>query len=481
MSENCPWYLETLVDAAKRLRTGEVTSVELTKAMLARIEKVDDYYKAYTLTCGSAALEQAKTADQEIFDGKYKGRLHGIPVAVKDILHIAGKPMAVGSAILRGSVSQYDAAVVEKLKAAGAVVLGKLNMPEFAMSGYPELPMSGYHPDMPMPVNPWNGDYWPGSSSSGSGVATAAGMAYGTIGTDTGGSIIFPASSNGVVGIKPTFGSVSRYGCFPLSYTLDHIGPITRCVEDAAVMLQAIAGYDFRDIYSADVGVSDYLVSMKNGVKGMRIGVDEAFIAVEGVHPEVSQSVRDALDVLKAAGAKIVSVDIAGLVDMGNLWGSIVSYETVQIHREYYPSRAEEYGPLFKRFLNAGLEVKPTDYEAVQTIVLQARKIISKTLKDVDIIACPASPVPTGTIKGLGPQAIIPPEAAVFLWMYTVPFNYSGSPTITLPCGFESSSRMPLGLQLVGSHHCEAAIIQAAYAYEQLTNWHLQTPPRLKD
>lgn len=479
MSENCPWYLETLVDAAKRLRTGEVTSVELTKAMLARIEKVDDYYKAYTLTCRSEALAQAKAADKEISTGKYKGILHGIPIAVKDILHIAGKPITVGSAILKGSVSEYDAAVVEKLKTAGAVVVGKLSMPEFALSGYPEFPMSGYHPDMPIPVNPWNGDYWPGSSSSGSGVATAAGMAYGTIGTDTGGSIVFPASSNGVVGIKPTFGSVSRYGCFPLSYTLDHIGPITRCVEDAAVMLQAIVGYDSRDIYSADADVSDYLVSMKNGVKGMRIGVDEAFIAAKGVHPEVSQSVRDALDVLKDAGAKIVSVDLAGLADMGGLWGPIVAYEAAQVHREYYPSRAEEYGPVFKTFLETSIKIKPADYEAMQSVVQQAGAIMSKTLNDVDIIVCPASPVPTGTIKDLGPEAIMPQEATAFLGMYTVPFNYSGSPTITLPCGFESSSRMPLGLQFVGSLNDEATIIQAAYAYEQLTDWHLQTPPGL--
>ena len=473
MSENCPWFLETMVDTSERLRTGKVTSIKLTKDLLARIEKVDHYYKAYIHTCGREALEQAKAADQEISTWKYKGVLHGIPIAVKDILHIAGKPTAVGSAILKGSVSESDAAVVEKLKTAGAVILGKLNMTEFAMSGY--------HPDMPVPKNPWNGYYWPGSSSSGSGVATAAGMAYGTIGTDTGGSIRFPASSNGVVGIKPTFGSVSRYGCFPLSYTLDHIGTIARCVEDAAVMLQAIIGYDSRDIYSVDEGASDCLVSMKNGVKGMRIGLDKAFIAAEGVHPEVSQSVLDALDVLTYAGAKIVSVDMAGLSDMGGLWGQIVAFEAVQIHKEYYPSRAEEYGPVFKKFLESGLEIKPADYETMQSVVQQARAIMANALKNVDIIACPASPLPTKTIKELGPQAMMSPEDASFFVMYAAPFNYSGSPAITLPCGFESSTRMPLGLQLVGSLHDEAAIIQAAYAYEQLTSWHLQTPPGLTD
>jgi amidase len=416
MSEKRPWYLETMVDAAQRLRTGKVTSVELVEALLDRITKVDSYYKAYTLICESDALTQAKAADQQIAEGNYKGVLHGIPIALKDILQMAGTQMAVGSTILKGNVSGYDAAVVEKLKAAGAVILGKLNLTEFALSGY--------HPDMPVPVNPWNENYWSGVSSSGSGVATAAGLAYGTIGTDTGGSIRFPASSNGVVGIKPTFGTVSRYGVFPLSHTLDHIGPITRCVEDAATMLQAIAGYDARDDYSADMDMPDYLDSMKDGVNGMRIGVDEAFIAAEGVHPEVSQSVRDALDVLKSAGAQIVTVSMGALAGMCGVWSGIVACEAAQIHSDYYPSRAQEYGTVFKDLLEAGVEVNASDYVAMQTVVQQAKAVMSKALKDVDMIACPASPLPTGTVQELGPQAILPPEAVALFLFFKSPFNY---------------------------------------------------------
>lgn len=465
-------HLLSLFEVAEKLKSGQLRSVDVSKAMLARITEQDSHYKAYNQVLEARALASAIQADAEIEAGYDKGPLHGVPIAVKDILEMKGSRTEVGSKIRAGHNSDSTATVVEKLKDSGAVILGKLNMTEFALSGY--------HPDKDVPINPWNKDYWSGVSSSGSGVATSACLAFGTLGTDTGGSIRFPAAANGVVGIKPTYGAVSCSGAFPLAWSLDHIGPITRSVEDAALMLQAIAGYDPKDKHSVEVNNFDCLKSMKDGVRGLRIGIDEAYVSIEGVHPDIIESTKQTAEVLKSLGAGIVPVDMAQLATLGEIWGGIVAYEAAKTHADTYPSRRDEYGPVFDGLLEAGLTLTDDDYEQMQQGIALAKQIMEKALSSVDMVVCPGSPVLTGTTTEFGPQDILPPEAVSFFVMYAAPFNYSGSPSITVPCGFDSND-MPLGVQFIGHHFGESKIIQAAYAYEQATEWHKKFPPGLAD
>ncbi|MBL4680606.1 MAG: amidase [Pseudomonadales bacterium] len=469
MVDECPRYMMSLVDTADALKSGRTTSVELTKLILSRIKSHDSHYQSYAQVIAASALESAAIADEEIREEQYRGPLHGIPIAVKDLFHMTGTKTAAGSKILRGQISDANAAVVDKLLNAGAVILGKLCMTEFALSGY--------HPEENVPVNPWNENFWSGVSSSGSAVATAAGLAYGTVGTDTGGSIRFPACANGVVGIKPTFGSVSGYGSIPLAQTLDHIGPIARRVEDAAIILQAIAGPDKRDHHSIDNNQINYLSSLKDGPQGLKIGVDESYIAADGVHAEVSESVHRVIDILQNSGAEIIKVNISELGAMSHVWVGIVAYEASQNHASTYPSRAEEYGPVFSNLLDAGTQLTNASYEEMREVVQVAKTIMVNELSGVDIIICPASPLPTGTIEALGSEVVLPPEVVAFFMMYAAPFNFTGSPSVTVPCGFDSDNNMPLGVQFVGHHLGEAKLIQAAYAYEQLREWHKYFPP----
>ena len=465
-------HLLSLSEVAQKIRSGEVSSADLTRTMIDRIRSCDPDYKAYAQVTKAQAISAAIEADAEIKAGVYKGPLHGVPIAIKDILEFKGSRTEVGSKIRSGHISSQTATVVEKLRAAGAVILGKLNMTEFALSGY--------HPDKDVPINPWNKDYWSGVSSSGSGVAASACLAFGTLGTDTGGSIRFPSAANGVVGIKPTYGAVSCSGAFPLAWSLDHIGPITRSVEDAAIMLQAIVGHDPKDEHSVAVKDFDCLSAMKDGVKGLRIGVDEAYISIEGVHPDIIASVNQMVEVLKSLGAEIIPVDMAQLATLGEIWGGIVAYEAAKTHADTYPSRKDEYGPVFDGLLEAGQGLTDDDYAQMQQGVALAKQIMEKALSDVDMVICPGSPVLTGTTAELGPQDILPPEVVAFFVMYAAPFNYSGSPSITVPCGFDSND-MPLGVQFIGHHFGESKIIQAAYAYEQATEWHKKFPPGLAD
>ena len=468
MSGKHPMHMMSLVEVAQQIKSGEITSTELTQYILARISACDGYYKAYAQVIEQAAIKSAELADEEISAGNYRGFLHGIPIAVKDLFHMEGTLTEAGSKLFQDQSSQKNSAVVESLLRAGAVILGKLNMTEFALSGY--------HPEKDVPINPWNEKFWSGVSSSGSAVAAAAGIAYATIGTDTGGSIRFPACSNGVVGIKPTFGSVSCYGCIPLAQTLDTIGPLARRIEDAAIVLQTISGLDNRDPLSTDNGGVNYTATLKNGVRGLRIGIDEAYIAAEGVHPEVSESVRNVLRVFESKGAEIINVDMAELGSMSEVWGGIVAFEAVENHKKTYPICAEEYGPVFKDLLDAGATITNEAYEEMQKVVKQAREILATALNGIDMVICPASPLPTGTTDELSAQAILPAELVSFFMMYAAPFNYTGSPTVTMPCGYDSESNMPLGVQLVGHHHEEGKLIQAAYAYEQHTDWHKKHP-----
>lgn len=457
---------ETIASISAKLKAGDLTPVELTETMLNRIDELNGQYHAYTHVMHTQARRQAERATNEMRSGQYLGPLHGIPIAVKDLFDVTGAPTTCASTMRQNSKATFDATVVAKLKAAGATILGKLNMTEFALSGY--------HPDLPVPLNPWNTERWAGVSSSGSAVAAALGLAYGTLGSDTGGSIRYPTAANGVVGIKPTFGTVSKHGAFPLSFSLDHVGPITRCVEDAALMLQVIAGYDPLDPFSKPGPTPNYLEGMKSGITGLRIGIDEAFCGSDA-HPEVTQAVLQAAKDLEKLGATLVNVDLLPVLATAPFWGPIVAAEAAVTHSQTYPSRAEDYGPVFKDLLASASSLSASDYAESRLATAQAQSTFNRAFAEADLVLCPSSPVPAMPTAELGPNTILPPEMTTAFVGFTAPMNFTGIPTISLPCG-QSSDGLPIGVQLAGPHHHENLLIRAAYAYENGTDFN-KIPP----
>src|SRR5215472_8549403 len=323
----------TLGELSTLLHRREVTSVEATRATLDRIHKLNPTLRAYLAVLDESALRQAKAADQEIAAGKWRGPLHGVPVAVKDLCWTRGIPTTCASKLFRDWRPDANATVVDRFKGAGAVLLGKLHLTEFAMVWY--------HPEIAGPQNPWNPALWPGASSSGSGAATAAGLCYAAIGTDTGGSIRFPSAANGIVGLKPTWGRVSRHGVFPLGESLDHIGPMTRTVADAAAVLAAIAGQDPADQTSLAAPVEDYAASLDGGPKGIRVGLDENFLAA--AQADVAAAVVEAVRILERSGAQIVKVRVTDTEACTPAWNTICTAETAAAHEATYPARAADY------------------------------------------------------------------------------------------------------------------------------------------
>jgi amidase len=457
---------KTLSAVAELIKQKDVSPLELTRAMLERIEALDRYWCSYVTVTADLALEQARRAEQEIVQGSYRGPLHGMPIAVKDLCFTKGIRTTCGSKILADWAPEYDATVVEKLTVAGAVLLGKLSLTEFAGIGY--------HPSVPTPVNPWDAQRWPGVSSSGSGVATAVSLCFGALGSDTGGSIRFPSAACGIVGVKPTYGKVSRFGVFPLCESLDHIGPMTRSVADAAVILRAIAGCDPRDPTTRRELVRDYLDTLYNGVKGLRVGVDEAYCTT-GVDPEVSQAVLAAAQVLEDLGASLEAVKVADIEEAIDAARVIFAAEAAAAHQQTYPARADDYGPAFRALLERGAKISGAEYAKAWVVRQGVCRMLDDLFQKVDLLLCPAMPTAPMSLQDLPLQGIIPPERLGKLIRFTVPFNLTGSPTISLPCGF-SAAGLPLSLQFVGRHGEEGTVLQAGYAYEQATEWHKRRP-----
>ncbi|MCP4048681.1 MAG: amidase [Gammaproteobacteria bacterium] len=460
-------HYQSIVKLAPMIKARKLSPVELTESMLERIDAIDPQLNAFAFVTAELAMDQARQAEKEISAGRYRGTLHGIPIAVKDLFDTASVPTACGSTILAGRVPETNAVVVQKLAQSGSILLGKLNMTEFALSGY--------HPDLPVPVNPWAADRWSGVSSSGSGVATAAGLAFATLGSDTGGSIRFPSAANGVVGIKPTFGTVSTRGAFPLAQTLDHIGPMTRTVRDAAIVLQAIAGFDPQDPFSRESRKGEYTKNINNGIEGMIIGIDEAYCQ-QNAHPKVSRGVLDAVKVFTDAGARVEEVDLSGVLETCEYWGAVVAADAMMAHSQWFPEQSENYGPVFRSVLKASKQISGTMYANSRVAAARTKAIISSALGSVDAILCPSSPLPAMPLEEFPPQAVLPPATVSEFVAFTAPTNFSGHPTISVPCGF-ASDNLPLSLQLIGAYGEEKTIIQLANAYEQATPWHSMRPP----
>ena len=457
-------YLE-LTELSRRMQNREISPVEVTTAQLARIEALDGRLRSYAYVMTEAALTRARVAEAEIMRGESRGPLHGVPIAVKDLCWTRGVPTAAGMTIHRDFRPAEDATVVRKLYAGGAVILGKLQLTEGATSDY--------HPEIAAPVNPWNAEHWPGASSSGCGVATAAGLCYGSLGSDTAGSIRFPSAANGVTGLKPTWGRVSRYGLFELAATLDHIGPMARSARDCGALLGVIAGSDPLDPTAVLDPVPNYLADLPRGLRGLRIGVDEALNTI-GVDQETVESMAAVLATLRSLRAEIRPIsfpDVNQIIADGFLLSSL---QTAVAHEDTYPLRKSEYGPALARFIDSGRTLSGIDY---QKIILRRANFggrVAALFQDVDLLLVPAQSMASPTMAQFA-HMTENPEALTALLRYTLPFNMTGSPTITLPCGFAEAGT-PSAFQFVGRHLDEELLVRAGHAYQVETDWHRRHP-----
>jgi len=456
----------TLTDVARRLRSRELSSVEVTRHMLERIERLDGVLRSYATVMAGVALAQAEAADKEIASGHWRGPLHGVPIGVKDLCATRDAPTHVGSIALRDWNPGIDSTVVARLRAGGAVILGKLQLTEGAFGAH--------HPDIEPPVNPWGAEYWTGVSSSGSGVATAAGLCFGAIGTDTGGSIRFPSHCCGVTGLKPTWGRVSRADVFPLSDSLDHIGPIARSAADTGAVLGVIAGRDPKDPTSLSAPVPDYLGELDAGIAGLRIGVDER-ACTEQVDPVVARMVEQAGAVLRARGAVIKPIVLPSTTDVVRGWSILCGVETAIAHEATYPAKARLYGPALAGLIDLGRGAGGAAYARVQLARQRFAGDLAALFDEVDLILSPSQPIPTPP-NALMASAAADPEATEQALRFTAPYDMSGSPVICLPGGFDANG-MPLGFQLIGPHLGEPALLRAGHAYQKEREWHLRRPP----
>lgn len=465
MPESDLHYSE-LVEIGRLVQERALSSVAATQAQLDRIGQLDGQLKSYAYVMATSALEQARAADREIAAGKVRGPLHGVPIAVKDLCWTKDAPTAAGMKIYRDNRPTEDATVVVKLKEAGAVILGKLQLTEGAYADH--------HPEVDPPRNPWDARLWPGASSSGSGVATAAGLCYGSLGSDTGGSIRFPSAANAVTGLKPTWGRVSRYGVFELAATLDHIGPMARSAVDCGAMLGAIAGADLNDPTAVLEPVPDYLAGLSGSLQGTRIGVDPRWTS-EGVDVASTRIFQDALRVAAGLGAKIHEIAFPDPAHMISDWFPLCGVETAVAHETTYPARKSDYGPGLAGLIELGLQQSGTDYQKIVLRREAFRGSVRAVFEKVDMLAVPAQTFAAPTLAKMATLGENP-ELIAGLLRFSCPFDMTGSPSITLPGGFTESGG-PVAFQFIGRHFDEARLVAAGDAYQRVTDWHRRHPP----
>ena len=465
---NDPTQLD-ITRLAELLRSRQTSSVDLTRAYLERIDRLNPRLNAYITVTAEAALQQARAADAEIARGNYRGPLHGVPVGIKDLFDVGGAPTTFGSKILKDNQARQDSAVVARLKRAGAVILGKHNLHEFAFGITSENPHFG------AVRNPWDTDRIPGGSSGGTAAAVAAGLCAAGIGSDTGASIRAPASFCGIVGLKPTYGRVSRVGGLPLAWSLDHAGPMTRSVADCALMLQAIAGPDPTDPGSADVPVPDFSEHLQAGVRGLRVGVPNDYF-FDVVEPDVDRSVREAIRVLESLGARVDEVRLPHALHAQVAGNVIMSTEAAAWHGSWLRERADDYGADVLARIRGGQLIRAVDYLASQQMRTLIQDDFRQAFQDADVVVAPTVPLvapPIGrTLEPGGPLNLAPRSIAN---RATVPCNLTGMPAISIPCGF--SGGLPVGLQIMGPAFSEPLVLRVAAAYESATPWRSTVPP----
>jgi aspartyl-tRNA(Asn)/glutamyl-tRNA(Gln) amidotransferase subunit A len=460
-----------LSEASQLIRNKKVSPVELTRECLSRIERLNPRLNAFITITADSALAEARQAETEIQRGHWRGPLHGIPIALKDLVDTAGVRTTAASGLFKDRVPTEDAEIVRRLKAAGAVFLGKLNLHEFAYGGSSAISYFG-------PVhNPWNLDYSPGGSSGGSAAAVAAELCYATIGSDTGGSIRQPAAYCGIVGLKATYGRVSTRGAIPLSWSLDHLGPMTRTVKDAALMLQVIAGYDARDITTTDVPVPDYAATIAAATSSLRLGILRDYFC-ETLNPEIQAAMEVATSVLKTLTR--TQRDLAPLATDRSYSSvmdpcfTILRAEAYAYHKEYVSNSPELYDAQTLRRIQAGADVTASGYIQARHQLEQIRRSVSQVFESIDLLITPTTCVPPFAIADLADPNTLRDKELLML-RNTRPFNALGLPTISVPCGFTRDG-LPIGMQVTGPSGAEAEVLRLAYAYEQATDWHKRRP-----
>lgn len=457
------WNLE-LTEVADLIRTRQLTSEALTDSTLRRIEKFDPQLKSYAFVMADSALKAARAADADIADGHYKGVLHGVPIGVKDVCYTVDAPTAAGTTIFRDFRPPYDATVVARLRAAGAVIIGKLAMTEGAYLGY--------HPSLPIPVNPWDPATWAGVSSSGCAVATAAGLCFGSIGSDTGGSIRYPTSMCGVTGMKPTWGRVSRYGIVELAASFDHVGPIARSARDVGALLTVMAGSDISDPTSSLEPVADYAADLTL-TQIPRVGVDWSQLAA--FDEDTKSMMVDVIRILEVIGWPVVEVELPALDRMVEAFGKMRAVETALAHAETYPARADEYGPTLRAMIDNGRRLSAVEYQTFVKQRLEFTGSLRRVFQDVEIVLMPSSGFASPTLetmRNLGQDATFYATLAA----PTAPFNVSGNPALCLPAG-ATSRGTPLGVQFIGREFAEQSLVAAGHAFQQVTTFHRRRPP----
>ena len=458
------WTALTLKNASDLLRSKTVSPVDLTRACLKRIDRYNSRLNAFITVMGEQALKTATEMEKEQAQGRWRGPLHGIPIALKDNIDTAGARTTAASELFKDRVPTQDAEVVRKLRVAGAVLLGKTNMQEFAYGGTSSVSYFG-------PVhNPWALDRIPGGSSGGSAAATAAGFCFASLGTDTAGSIRIPACCCGIVGLKPTYGRVSNRGVVPLSWTLDHVGPLCRTVTDAALMLGAIAGYDKFDPTTSDVPVSDYSSAFKIRTSKLRLGIPRKPF-FEGLDPEIAKATDIALEVLRKLTVATVEEMTLPTADMSidEIYAKVRSVEAYAYHRRWISESPEKYQAATRQRILQNAEAVPTaDYVHARLQLDLLRRNIKNIFTSVDLLAMPTLPSSPVRIE----EATNPTAVSI---RNTSPFDVFGLPAISVPCGFTTNG-LPIGLQIVGAPYAESTVLAAAHAYENETEWHQRRP-----
>jgi len=450
----------TIRELSERIRTREISPVEVAAQAISRIEQVNPALNAFVTVTAELAMEQAKQAEQDILKGNYKGPLHGIPIVHKDLYYTKGIRTTASSKILADFVPDYDSTAVAKLAAAGTVLLGKVQTHEFASGTTTNSPHFG-------PCrNPWNLERVPGGSSGGTGAAVAAGIAYMGTGTDTGGSIRIPAACCGVVGMKPTYGRVSRYGIVAMGWSLDHAGPLARSVWDASVALDAMSGLDPHDESTVDLPAPGLTTSYADSMKGVRIGIPTRYY-YDDVEADVLAAVRAAIAKFAELGAEIVEVGLSKIDYARSITSAILMGELVAYHEPWLTSRPEDYGADVRMMLESGRNLPASTYLQAQ----RARHLVVQDFLDalsgVDVLLTPATPLTAPTADDFA--------RTLRLAEFTMPTNLTGLPSLSMPCGF-SPEGLPVNLQLIGKPFEEATVLGIGYGYEQNTDWHTRHP-----
>lgn len=463
MSDDDIAFMEATA-VARLLHTRKLSPLELTRAMLDRIGRLDPKLGAYALVTPEAALAQAREAEALLLQRRILGPLHGVPIGLKDLCFTQGIPTAAGMPIHRAFTPAFDGTVTARLRNAGTVLLGKLQMTEGAYADH--------HPTTRVPLNPWHADHWSGASSSGSGVALAAGLCFAAIGTDTGGSIRFPCAANGVTGLKPTWGRVPVYGAFELAASLDHIGPMARSAADCGAMLGLMAGADANDPSALRDAVPDYLSGDATQLGALRVGIDLDYAS--GLDEPVQAALDGAARVLRALGADVRQVRFPDPADVINDWPVACAAETAVAHEATFPAQRAAYGPGLAGLLDLGRSVSGTD---LQKVWLRRRAFagrVTALFEAIDLLLIPAQPLASPTRKQMGDLGV-DPDGFARLVRFTAPFDMSGHPTITLPAGFTQQG-LPVAVQLVAARLNESLLVRAGMAFQRETDWHRRHP-----